>query len=124
MISDPVALQHIINNRSFIRAPSQLQMGKLVFGERSVYCAEGKDFVMCPEETLTFYAQARTTVDFVQPSAQDSHRMWFEAFCLFFPMWLNVYWFLLFLDEFTPDTTPTDRARMGPSLLFRSSRIG
>ncbi|KAJ7447255.1 cytochrome P450 [Mycena latifolia] len=43
MISDPVALKHIINNRSFIRAPSQLQMGKLVFGERSVYCAEGED---------------------------------------------------------------------------------
>ncbi|KAJ6601149.1 cytochrome P450 [Mycena vulgaris] len=43
MVSDPVALKHIINNRSFIRAPSQLQMGKLVFGERSVYCAEGED---------------------------------------------------------------------------------
>ncbi|KAJ7894580.1 cytochrome P450 [Mycena leptocephala] len=43
MISDPVALQHILNNRSFIRAPTQLQMGKLVFGERSVYCAEGDD---------------------------------------------------------------------------------
>ncbi|KAJ7762310.1 cytochrome P450 [Mycena maculata] len=43
MISDPVALQYIINNRAFIRAPSQLQMGKLVFGEGSVYCAEGED---------------------------------------------------------------------------------
>ncbi|KAJ7508464.1 cytochrome P450 [Mycena galericulata] len=43
MISDPVALQHIINNRSVIHAPSKLQMGKLVFGERSVYCAEGED---------------------------------------------------------------------------------
>ncbi|KAJ6541691.1 cytochrome P450 [Mycena capillaripes] len=43
MVSDPVALQHIINSRSFIRAPTQLQMGKLVFGERSVYCAEGED---------------------------------------------------------------------------------
>jgi hypothetical protein len=41
MVSDPVALKHIINNRSFIRAPGQLQMGKLIFGERSVYCAEG-----------------------------------------------------------------------------------
>ncbi|KAJ7084746.1 cytochrome P450 [Mycena crocata] len=43
MISDPVALQHIINNRSFLRAPAQLQMGKLVFGEGSVYCAEGDE---------------------------------------------------------------------------------
>lgn len=42
MISDPVAVKHIINDRDFIRAPSQLQMGKLVFGERSVYCAEGE----------------------------------------------------------------------------------
>ncbi|KAJ7146395.1 cytochrome P450 [Mycena epipterygia] len=43
MISDPVAVKHIINNRDFIRAPSQMQMGKLIFGERSVYCAEGED---------------------------------------------------------------------------------
>ncbi|KAJ6489597.1 cytochrome P450 [Mycena vitilis] len=43
MVSDPVALQHILNNRSFIRAPAQLQTGKLIFGERSVYCAEGED---------------------------------------------------------------------------------
>ncbi|KAJ6541681.1 cytochrome P450 [Mycena capillaripes] len=43
MVSDPVAVQHIINSRSFIRAPTQLQMGKLVFGERSIACAEGDD---------------------------------------------------------------------------------
>ncbi|KAJ7665656.1 cytochrome P450 [Mycena rosella] len=43
IISDPVALKHIINNRNFIRAPSQRQMGKLIFGEQSVYCAEGED---------------------------------------------------------------------------------
>ncbi|KAJ7605065.1 cytochrome P450 [Mycena polygramma] len=43
MVSDPVAVQHILKNRSFIRAPTQLQTGKLIFGERSVYCAEGED---------------------------------------------------------------------------------
>ncbi|KAJ7292658.1 cytochrome P450 [Mycena rebaudengoi] len=44
IISDPTALKHIMNNnRDFVRAPTQFQMGKLVFGERSVYCAEGED---------------------------------------------------------------------------------
>ncbi|KAF8204216.1 cytochrome P450 [Mycena galopus ATCC 62051] len=43
MVSDPVALQHIMNNHSFVRAPAQVQKGKLIFGERSVYCAEGDD---------------------------------------------------------------------------------
>ncbi|KAJ6604941.1 cytochrome P450 [Mycena sp. CBHHK59/15] len=43
LISDPAALKHIINDRAFVRAPGQLQMGKLIFGERSVYCAEGED---------------------------------------------------------------------------------
>jgi cytochrome P450 len=51
MVSDPVALQHIMNNHSFVRAAThhsfvraatQRQKGKLIFGERSVYCAEGQ----------------------------------------------------------------------------------
>ncbi|KAJ6520509.1 cytochrome P450 [Mycena sanguinolenta] len=41
MISDPVAMQAIMNNHSFIRAPIQFQKGTLIFGERRVYCAEG-----------------------------------------------------------------------------------
>ncbi|KAF7347263.1 PAH-inducible cytochrome P450 monooxygenase [Mycena venus] len=41
MVSDAVAVQHVINSHSFIRAPTQVQKGKLIFGERSVYCAEG-----------------------------------------------------------------------------------
>ncbi|KAJ7838737.1 cytochrome P450 [Mycena olivaceomarginata] len=36
MVSDPVALQHIMNNHNFIRAATQRQKGKLIFGERSV----------------------------------------------------------------------------------------
>ncbi|KAJ7222873.1 cytochrome P450 [Mycena haematopus] len=41
MVSDPEAIQHIMNNHNFVRAPTQVQKGKLIFGERSVYCAEG-----------------------------------------------------------------------------------
>ncbi|KAF7330123.1 PAH-inducible cytochrome P450 monooxygenase [Mycena sanguinolenta] len=41
MVSDPVGMQAIMNSHSFIRAPIQFQKGKLIFGERSVYCAEG-----------------------------------------------------------------------------------
>ncbi|KAF7302467.1 PAH-inducible cytochrome P450 monooxygenase [Mycena chlorophos] len=41
MVADPAALQHILNDRTFLRSPPQWQIGKLVFGEGSVYCAEG-----------------------------------------------------------------------------------
>jgi hypothetical protein len=71
MISDPVALQHILNNRSFIRAPTQLQMGKLVFGERSVYCAEGKAGCRWLKN-FHLNLQARITVGFVRHSVQVS----------------------------------------------------
>ncbi|KAF7302862.1 PAH-inducible cytochrome P450 monooxygenase [Mycena kentingensis (nom. inval.)] len=40
MLSDPAAVQHVLNNHSFIRSPPQWQAGKLVFGAGSVYCAE------------------------------------------------------------------------------------
>jgi hypothetical protein len=53
MISDPVALKHITNSRSFIRAPIQLQVGKLLFGEGSVFCVEGEGGVVEPL-ALTF----------------------------------------------------------------------
>ncbi|KAJ7194666.1 cytochrome P450 [Mycena pura] len=42
MVSDPVALQRITNDRSFIRVASQRKMGQLVFGEGSVFCIEGE----------------------------------------------------------------------------------
>ncbi|KAK7063641.1 PAH-inducible cytochrome P450 monooxygenase [Favolaschia claudopus] len=41
IVSDPTAIQHIMNNHSFIRAPIQWRKGELIFGRRSVYCAEG-----------------------------------------------------------------------------------
>ncbi|KAJ7194668.1 cytochrome P450 [Mycena pura] len=42
MVSDPAALQRIINDRTFVRTPSQWKMGQIVFGEGSVFCAEGE----------------------------------------------------------------------------------
>ncbi|KAF7307557.1 PAH-inducible cytochrome P450 monooxygenase [Mycena indigotica] len=40
VVSDPAALQHIMNNRSFIRAIAQWKPGTLVFGQGSIFCAE------------------------------------------------------------------------------------
>ncbi|KAJ7726387.1 cytochrome P450 [Mycena metata] len=43
VVSDPQALKHILNDPTFTRPPSNFQLSSLIFGQNSVWVAQGED---------------------------------------------------------------------------------
>ncbi|KAJ7894571.1 cytochrome P450 [Mycena leptocephala] len=43
VVSDPLALKHILNDPSFKHPPTNLKVSSMIFGEKSVWCSEGDE---------------------------------------------------------------------------------